>query len=424
MAPQLRVLSCATCPHSSKLRDPPSAAGGRGCTKLCSHFTVVVGSRDGDHRMGSRDRTGLHEGSHKDTGPCLEGTSLMLWTRLLEVPEESPPGQGKSPSQSLSPFQPGLGYLGPGPPTIMSPSPHPRQAAARAQGSLSSVLLGRKPLRRRAGRGGSGRVGPTTGNSGNCRGSLCPRCQGCSGKVFCFFNQLLELTYDLSDIAPGVRASIHVLWFSSVRGRHTDLCFRRHIPSGLDYSEAPLEASASRSAAGPVGDGPGGAHAAAAVAAVAPRLPAPRCRLPGRLPLLQRHGGVRRPAAARRPARNPTRDAGGHRVGPAARREGRVGARWRREPPPRREQSPTSLRPADAVPAGQQHRAPGPRHPGASRRPAPPLPTQQQPARPGAWRLPRAVMPAGTGAHREPAARPASRRLRRPGSAARALPGG
>ncbi|XP_072601964.1 leucine-rich repeat-containing protein 24 isoform X3 [Vulpes vulpes] len=227
-----------------------------------------------------------------------------------------------------------------------------------------------------------------------------------------------------SDIAPGVRASIHVLWLSSVRVRPADLCFRRHIPSGLDYSEAPLEAAASRSAAGPAGDGPGGAHAAAAVAAVAPRLPAPRCRLPGRLPLLQRHGGVRRPAAARRPARYPTRDAGGHRVGPAARREGRVGARWGREPPPRREQPPTSLRPADAVPAGQQHRAPGPGSPGASRRPAPPLPAQQQPARPGARRLPRAVPPAGAGAHREPAARPASRRLLGPGSAACALPGG
>lgn len=84
---------------------------------------------------------------------------------------------------------------------------------------------------------------------------------------------------------------------------------------------------------------------------------------------------------------------------------------------------PPSLCPADAVPAGQQHRTPGARHPGAPRCPAPPLPAQQQPARPGARRLSRAVTPAGAGAHRQPAARLARRRFLRPGPAARALPG-
>lgn len=76
----------------------------------------------------------------------------------------------------------------------------------------------------------------------------------------------------------------------------------------------------------------------------------------------------------------------------------------------------------DAVPAGQQHRAPGAGHPGAPRLPAPSLPAQQQPTRPGVGRLPHAVAPAGTGAHWQPAARLARRCFRRPGPTARALP--
>lgn len=87
-----------------------------------------------------------------------------------------------------------------------------------------------------------------------------------------FFNQLLELICNFSETRHRVWASIHVLlWLSSVRGRPANLCFRRHIPSGLDYKEARQEAAASWPAAGPAGDGPGGAHAAAAaVAAVVP----------------------------------------------------------------------------------------------------------------------------------------------------------
>lgn len=70
---------------------------------------------------------------------------------------------------------------------------------------------------------------------------------------------------------------------------------------------------------GPARDGPRGARTAAAVAAVTAGSPASRCRLPCGLPLLQRHGGVRRPAAAPGPVRNPARDAGGHRLGLRAR---------------------------------------------------------------------------------------------------------
>lgn len=84
---------------------------------------------------------------------------------------------------------------------------------------------------------------------------------------------------------------------------------------------------------------------------------------------------------------------------------------------------PPSLYPADAVPAGQQHRTPGAGHPGAPRRPAPPLPAQQQLARPGARCLSCAVTPAGAGAHRQPAARLACRCFLWPGPAACALPG-
>lgn len=83
---------------------------------------------------------------------------------------------------------------------------------------------------------------------------------------------------------------------------------------------------------------------------------------------------------------------------------------------------PPSLWPADTIPAGQQHRAPGARHLGASCRPAPSLPAQQQPARPGARRLRCAVTPAGAGTHRQPAAWLACGCLLRPGPAAHTLP--
>lgn len=83
---------------------------------------------------------------------------------------------------------------------------------------------------------------------------------------------------------------------------------------------------------------------------------------------------------------------------------------------------PPSLWPADAIPAGQQHRAPGARHPGASCRPAPSLPAQQQPARPGARRLWCAVTPVGAGTHRQPATWLACGCLLRPGPAAHTLP--
>lgn len=86
-----------------------------------------------------------------------------------------------------------------------------------------------------------------------------------------FLNQLLELIYNFSETIHRVWASIHVLlWLSSVRGRPADLCFRRPITSGVDYKEALQEAAASWPAAGPAGDGPGGAHNAAAMAAVVP----------------------------------------------------------------------------------------------------------------------------------------------------------
>lgn len=279
-----------------------------------------------------------------------------------------------------------------------------------------------------------------TKNSGNSKSEPdAPNLQDCAfvkeeNQLFCFCcYRLLELICNFSEIRHSVWASIHVLrWLSSVRGRPANLCFRRHLTSKVNCKEARQEIAAPWPAAGPAGDGPGGAHIAAAVAAVASWLPAPRCRLPSRLPLLQRHGGVRRPAASRRPARNSTRDAGGHRLGPrgrrlevpATRREGCVNV------PVGAGDSlsgvntlPHSLRPADAVPAGQQHRAPGTGRTGASRRAAPALPAQQQPARPGARRLPRAATPAGASAHRQPAARLARRRFRGPGPAACTLPG-
>lgn len=81
---------------------------------------------------------------------------------------------------------------------------------------------------------------------------------------------------------------------------------------GPDCREAAEKAAASWPAASSAGDGLRSARTAAAVATLSPAL---RCRLPRRLPLLQRHGGVRRPAAARDPAWNTAWDTGGHLVG-------------------------------------------------------------------------------------------------------------
>lgn len=79
------------------------------------------------------------------------------------------------------------------------------------------------------------------------------------------------------------------------------------------------------------GDGLRGPGTAAAVAALSAQSPARSHQLPGCLPLLQHHGGVWGPGAARCPARNPAWDTGGNCVGLRARREGCVSflvGRW------------------------------------------------------------------------------------------------
>lgn len=103
---------------------------------------------------------------------------------------------------------------------------------------------------------------------------------------------------------------------------------------GPDCREAGEEAAALTlwSAVCLWGDGPGGSCTAAAVAVVSAQSPSPRRRLSRRLPLLQHHGGVWGPAAARGPTRNPAWDAGGNCMGLQARnahnRRGGCASRW------------------------------------------------------------------------------------------------